>query len=324
MAFAGKAALLPRGYGAWAYKSQDSIATVSAANYFRAAYDELELGDRILVTTVTNLGLSSEAYVAHDNLVVIADSSTTVLTASTLAYGHNSVGFASNALIQKNAKYTGAADIQGFTVAFKIRFPALPPGTWSGLTIYPGLFLVNPLLYTYWEVGTPKVKLAAISTDALWFLDAPISTDLSANAWYTIHAHASTAYGAIGEVRGTCNGVDFGATAFSGNVGSLDLGAGVWTNFRIWAQFTGADLGFFYFNDAADSDTTHFWAASGDVDLGDDGTLSGASAPKVFFGGRQKANDRAGDAAKGWRDRYNQGTGGNFNSLAGSITDVAT
>lgn len=56
-------------------------------------------------------------------------------------------------------------------------------------------------------------------------------------------------------------------------------------------------------NGTADETATHFYSG-GDVDLGTDGTLSGAPSPQIFFGGRQVVAD--------WNAGTNQGTGGNF------------
>jgi len=80
MSFLGRTSLQPRAYGIWVYKTTDAAATVAAANYFLAAYDVFEIGDRILVTTVTGLATASEAYVGQSNLVVTARTSSSVTT----------------------------------------------------------------------------------------------------------------------------------------------------------------------------------------------------------------------------------------------------
>lgn len=46
----------------WAYKTDDAAATVDTAGYFNGAAALLKIGDHILRVTVTNLGLSNEAY----------------------------------------------------------------------------------------------------------------------------------------------------------------------------------------------------------------------------------------------------------------------
>lgn len=46
----------------WSYKTDDAATAVDAANYFALAGDLLRLNDIIFRTTVTNLGLSNEAW----------------------------------------------------------------------------------------------------------------------------------------------------------------------------------------------------------------------------------------------------------------------
>lgn len=46
----------------WAYKTDDAAATVDTVGYFNGAKQLLKVGDHILRVTVTNLGLSNEAY----------------------------------------------------------------------------------------------------------------------------------------------------------------------------------------------------------------------------------------------------------------------
>jgi hypothetical protein len=82
MAFTGRTALQPRGYGVWIYKTTDSAATVNAANYFLNAWDVLEVGDRILTTIVTGIYTAAEAYVGSTDRTVTARSSSAVTTAA--------------------------------------------------------------------------------------------------------------------------------------------------------------------------------------------------------------------------------------------------
>jgi hypothetical protein len=62
----------------WAYKTDDTAATVDTVGYFAAARQILKVGDHILRVTVTNLGLSNEAYATSGLHAVSQVDSTTV------------------------------------------------------------------------------------------------------------------------------------------------------------------------------------------------------------------------------------------------------
>lgn len=49
------------GQGQWAYKTEDTAATVDTAAYFNEDGSPLKVGDTILRTTVTNIDASNEA-----------------------------------------------------------------------------------------------------------------------------------------------------------------------------------------------------------------------------------------------------------------------
>lgn len=72
-------ATLGSGGSHWVYKSEDTVATVSASGYFTSIRANLRIGDRISVTEVTNLTDSNETYVDSAELVVtsVADPVTT-------------------------------------------------------------------------------------------------------------------------------------------------------------------------------------------------------------------------------------------------------
>lgn len=80
------------GPGMWSYKTDDAAGAVDAANYFALAGDVLKLGDIIFRTTVTNLGLSTEAFSTGGIHVVNAKTGPsagvwTIDTTNALAYG---------------------------------------------------------------------------------------------------------------------------------------------------------------------------------------------------------------------------------------------
>lgn len=62
----------------WTYKTADSAATVDTAGYFNGAvayggvYNLLRIGDWIMITIVTNLGASNEAF-SDSAIVVVKD-----------------------------------------------------------------------------------------------------------------------------------------------------------------------------------------------------------------------------------------------------------
>lgn len=61
----------------WLYKTEDAAATVDTADYFPVGYG-IKVGDWVLRTTVTNLGLSNEAVSTAGIHLVSTASSTSV------------------------------------------------------------------------------------------------------------------------------------------------------------------------------------------------------------------------------------------------------
>lgn len=59
----------------WAYKTEDSHATVDSASYFDGVADLLKVGDLIDVVVVTNLGERNEAVSTYGRHIVNANAS---------------------------------------------------------------------------------------------------------------------------------------------------------------------------------------------------------------------------------------------------------
>ena len=68
----------------WTYKTADATTVVDTSTYFPVGYG-LKVGDWVLRTTVTNLGLSNEALSSAGLHVVVTSSATVVDVTDTLA-----------------------------------------------------------------------------------------------------------------------------------------------------------------------------------------------------------------------------------------------
>ena len=58
----------------WAYKTEDTLATVLGDGYFDERYNQIKTGDKIAVTVVSNLGTPDEAYVDSQSISVAGKS----------------------------------------------------------------------------------------------------------------------------------------------------------------------------------------------------------------------------------------------------------
>lgn len=65
---------LGSGFAVWSYKTDDAVGTVDGAGYFADAADLLKVNDLVIRATVTNLGLSNEAWSTGGFHVVSASS----------------------------------------------------------------------------------------------------------------------------------------------------------------------------------------------------------------------------------------------------------
>lgn len=323
MAFDASTLLQARMYGVWVYKTEDPIATVELDDYFLAAFDQLGIGDRILVTQVTDLGESSEAYVDHDNRIVLVATSNTVITASTLLvpYAHNMVLFQSGVdrVYRRAGNFAGApTSTDYFTIAFKVTRLSNTPVSRSLFRLQPPTFGVTPFLSVL-QIAGQKYNIFCYDIGVSSGFDFQTAAT-TINEETTIHVAADRLADGVGKVYIWINGVPQTTVTWWGNGAAIEVGDTNLVGGDIGLTWN-TNVGFFYLSYEFDDDPTHFFNG-GDVDLGDDGTLTGAPAPIVFFGGRQKADERAGDSAKGWNDGFNQGTGGTFELLDGAVSDV--
>lgn len=225
--------------------------------------------------------------------------------------------------LQRGSNFAGVADSTQFTLALKYRLP-IGVDAAKFFEFFPGAQASTPILRLTAGIGDSplfSVGNSTFSYSGFALLNDGVS--LAIGAWHTLHIHVSSAYGGNGEIRHFVDGVAKTPIALTGTPVVFDWTHVGTTGMRIDAGGNmNVDLAFLYLSLAvADGTASHFYNG-GDVDLGLDGTLSGAPAPICFFGGRQAADAREGDGTKGWNDGFNQGTGGDFVMTGGTVTNV--
>jgi len=243
-------------------------------------------------------------------------------------YAHENVQPAG--AIHLNSNPSGLPNGGYFTVAFKVKF-----GSVTGLaSIIRCTSAASP--------GTGGIfNILRNSTNLLFsFLDSTATYGtsnlaevgyVSTGVEYTIHIAASKDSGGVAQMWINGSPAPSSPWAWTGySAGDIDFST---LEANILAAYSGIQslqtsdvISFLYIhigNTSASyqTDPTLFYDG-GDVDLGSDGTLSGALAPQIFFGGRQSADERRGYSALGWNDGHNQGSVADTYTVTSSLNDV--